>query len=79
MLGQEAIIYYASKMLNDAQMNYMTTKMELFAVVSTLDKFFSYIHSSHIVVFYSLLNVEVHGFKKRCQTALDPVNAALEI
>jgi hypothetical protein len=33
------VIYYASKTLNDAQLNYSTTKKELLAVVFALDKF----------------------------------------
>ena len=33
------VIYYASKTLNDAQLNYTTTKKELLAVVFALDKF----------------------------------------
>lgn len=33
------VIYYASKTLNEAQMNYTATKKELLAVVFALDKF----------------------------------------
>lgn len=33
------VIYYASKMLNDAQLNYATTEKELLAVVYAFDKF----------------------------------------
>ena len=33
------MIYYASKTLNSAQMNYTTTKKELLAVVFVCDKF----------------------------------------
>ena len=33
------VIYYASKTLNDAQLNYTTTEKELLAVVFALDKF----------------------------------------
>ena len=45
------VIYYASKTLNEAQMNYSTTEKELLAVVFALDKFRSYILSSLVVVF----------------------------
>lgn len=33
------VIYYASHMLNPAQMNYATTKKELLVVVYAFDKF----------------------------------------
>ena len=44
VLGQRVdrlpyVIYYASKTLNDAQLNYSTTEKELLAVVFALDKF----------------------------------------
>ena len=45
------VIYYASKTLNSAQMNYFTTENELLAVVFALDKFRSYLVGSPIVVF----------------------------
>ena len=56
VLGQRVenrpyVIHYASKTLNDAQMNYTTTEKELLAVVFALDKFRSYIIGSPIVIF----------------------------
>lgn len=45
------VIYYASKTLNNAQVNYSTTEKELLAVVFALDKFRSYLVGSPIVVF----------------------------
>lgn len=44
-------IYYASKTLHDAQLNYTTTEKELLAVVFALDKFRSYLLGSKVVVF----------------------------
>ncbi|XP_075081930.1 uncharacterized protein LOC142166454 [Nicotiana tabacum] len=41
-------IYYASRTLNDAQVNYATTEKELFAVVFAFDKFRSYLVGSKI-------------------------------
>ncbi|XP_058217607.1 uncharacterized protein LOC131328718 [Rhododendron vialii] len=45
------VIYYASKTLNEAQMNYSTTEKELLAVVFALDKFRSYLVGSPIIVY----------------------------
>jgi hypothetical protein len=56
VLGQRVeklphVIYYASKTLNDAQLNYSTTKKELLAVVFALDKFRSYLLGSKVLVY----------------------------
>ncbi|XP_073137953.1 uncharacterized protein [Henckelia pumila] len=44
-------IYYASKTLNEAQINYATIEKELLAVVFALDKFHSYLVLSKITVY----------------------------
>ena len=49
--GKPYVIYYASKILNEAQRNYTTTENELLAVVFALDKFRAYLVGSFIVVF----------------------------
>lgn len=45
-------IYYASRTLNNGQINYSTTEKELLAVVFTLDKFRSYLIRSHVLVYF---------------------------
>ena len=44
-------IYYASKTLNDAQLNYTTTEKELLAVVFAFDKFRSYLIGTRVIVY----------------------------
>ncbi|XP_074300737.1 uncharacterized protein LOC141632048 [Silene latifolia] len=44
-------IYYASKTLDDAQINYATTEKELLAVVYALDKFRAYLVGSKVTVY----------------------------
>ncbi|KAH9750082.1 hypothetical protein KPL71_013739 [Citrus sinensis] len=49
--GKPFVIYYASKTLDSAQMNYSTIEKELLAVVFALNKFRSYLLGSKSVVF----------------------------
>jgi len=44
------VIYYVSRTLNDAQLNYSTTENELLAVVFALDKFRSYLLGSKVII-----------------------------
>ena len=56
MLGQKKYgklhtIYYASKTLNEAQVNYVTTEKEPLAMVYALEKFRSYLIGYTIIVY----------------------------
>ncbi|KAM1548542.1 hypothetical protein PS2_009579 [Malus domestica] len=48
---QPHVIHYASRTLNDAQLNYSTTEKELLAVVFALDKFHSYLFGTKVIVY----------------------------
>jgi len=45
------VIHYASKVLNDTQSNYTTTKKELLAIVYALEKFKAYLIGSKVTVY----------------------------
>jgi hypothetical protein len=49
--GRVHFVYYASKTLNEAQLNYATTEKELLAVVFAFEKFKSYIVNSKVIVY----------------------------
>ena len=44
-------IYYANKVLNDAQINYATTEKEMLAIVYLLEKFRSYLVGLKVIVY----------------------------
>jgi hypothetical protein len=66
--GLPHVIYYASKILNDAQLNYSTTEKELLVVVFALDKFRSYLLGSKVIIYsdHAALKYLFFFFQKRC-------------
>ncbi|CAN6712740.1 unnamed protein product [Malus baccata var. baccata] len=48
---QPHFIYYASRTINDAQLNYSTIEKEFLAVVFALDKFRSYLLGTKVIIF----------------------------
>ena len=48
--GRFHVIYYASKVLNGTQINYVTIEKEMLVVVYALEKFQAYLTGSKIIV-----------------------------
>ena len=70
------VIYYTSRTLNDAQLNYATTEKELLAVVFAFDKilFLSFrFQGDHV---YGPFCNQVLTSKERCQTLFDSMSVA---
>jgi hypothetical protein len=70
VLGQRVdkiplVIYYASKTLNVAQLNYFTTKKELLVIIFTLDKF-----RSKIITYSDHATLKYLFFKKDAKSCL---------
>ena len=61
------VIHYASKVLNEAQINYATTKKELLAVVYALEKYRSYLIGSKVVVFTDHAAIKYLLVKSDCK------------
>ena len=49
--GKPYIIYYASKLLDEAQINYTTTEKELLAIVYAFNKFRAYLVGHKVIVY----------------------------
>ena len=63
-------IYYASKMLNEAQENYTTIKKEMLAVVYSCDKFRPYILVSKVTLYTNHATIRYLMMRKKAKTRL---------
>ena len=50
--GKPYVIYYASKLLDEAQINYTTTEKELLAIIYAFDKFISYLMGQKVIFYF---------------------------
>ncbi|CAN6560251.1 unnamed protein product [Malus baccata var. baccata] len=64
------VIYYASRTLNDAQLNYSTTEKELLAVVFALDKFRSYLLGTKVIIYTDHVALKYLFTKKEAKPRL---------
>jgi hypothetical protein len=64
------VIYYVNRTLNDAQLNYFTTKKELLATVFVLDKFRSYLLGSKIIIYSDHTSLKYLFSKKDAKSCL---------
>ena len=63
-------IFYASKTLFEAQINYTTMEKELLAVVYTLEKFWPYILGSKFIIYTNHAAIKYLLFKKEAKPRL---------
>jgi len=53
------VIYYASKVLNDAQVNYATIEKEMLAIFYALEKFRSYLVGSKVIIYTDMQQLNI--------------------
>jgi hypothetical protein len=68
--GRVHAVYYTSKTLNGAQLNYATTEKELLAVVFAFEKFRSYIVNSKVIVYTDHTSIKYLLAKKEAKPCL---------
>ena len=62
------MIYYASKLLDDVQINYTTTEKELLAIIYVFDKFISYLIGQKVIFYSDHTAFKYLLRKKGCKT-----------
>ncbi|KAL4308538.1 hypothetical protein GQ457_01G018810 [Hibiscus cannabinus] len=68
-------IYYASKTLNDAQVNYTTIEKELLAVIFAFDKFRSYLIGAKVTIYTDHFAIKYLLAKKRCKAKINTLDS----
>jgi hypothetical protein len=68
--GRVHAVYYASKTLNGAQLNYATTEKELLAVVFAFKTFRSYIVNSKVIIYIDHTAIKYLLAKKEAKPCL---------
>jgi hypothetical protein len=68
--GWVHVVYYASKTLNEAQLNYATMEKEFLAVVFAFEKFRSYIMKSKVIVYTDHVAIKCLLVKKDAKLIL---------
>ena len=64
------VIQYASRTLNDAQLNYSTTEKELLVVIFMLDKFRFYLLGSKVIIYSDHVALKYLFSKKDAKSRL---------
>ena len=75
VLGQHVnrlphVVYFASRTLNDIQLDYSTTKKEMLAVMFALDKFRSCLLGSKVIIFSDHADLNYLLSKKDAKASL---------
>lgn len=65
------VIYYASRTLDDSQMNYENTEKEILSIVFTIDKFHSYLVGAKIIIYKDHTAIRYLLSKKGANTEKD--------
>ena len=66
-------IYYGSRTLNDAQLNYAATKKEMLAIVFAFEKFRPYLIGNKFIVFIDHSAIKYLMTKKDTKPRLTPI------
>jgi hypothetical protein len=72
--GRVHAVYYASKTLNEAQLNYATMEKELLAVVLAFEKFRSYIVNLKVIVYTDHAAIKYLLAKKDAKHKVDSLD-----